>query len=217
MNFPKGINAERYLEMRIKMKVYNVRHGETDWNKDRRLQGRSDIELNEYGIRLAELTRDGLADIKFDYIFSSPLKRAYKTAEIIRGGRDIRIITDDRLMEISFGANEGIPSAEMPEDFHLFFDAPLEYVPAEGGETYDELCARSRDFAQNVLQPLSLKEPDANVLLVAHGAFNKSLLVYLGHRALKDVWKVFPKNCSVNIYDVNGNDFDIVKEDVIFY
>lgn len=199
------------------MKVYNVRHGETDWNKDRRLQGRSDIELNEYGIRLAELTRDGLADIKFDYIFSSPLKRAYKTAEIIRGERDVQIITDDRLMEISFGANEGIPSAEMPEDFHLFFDAPLEYVPAEGGETYDELCARSRSFAQNVLQPLSIKDPDANVLLVAHGAFNKSLLVYLGHRELKDVWKVFPKNCSVNIYDVNGNDFDIDKEDVVFY
>ena len=199
------------------MKVYNVRHGETDWNKDRRLQGRSDIELNEYGIKLAEFTRDGLKDIKFDYIFSSPLKRAYKTAEIIRGDRNIPIVTDDRIMEMSFGENEGIPAAEMPPDFQLFFDSPLDYVPAKGGETYKELCARARDFFVSVLQPLSLKDPDANVLLVAHGAFNKALLVHMGPRDLKDIWKVFPKNCSVNIYDVNGDSVHIYKEDVIFY
>jgi probable phosphoglycerate mutase len=203
--------------MRNYMKVYNVRHGETDWNKDRRLQGRSDVELNSYGIELAEKTRDGLKNIHFDYIFSSPLKRAHKTAEIIKGDRAVPIVTDDRLMEISFGKNEGIPAAEMPPDFQSFFDSPNDYVPAEGGETYAQLCARSRDFAQNVLQPLSLREPDANVLLVAHGAFNKSLLAYLGHRDLNDLWKVFPLNCSVNIYDVNGNDFNIAEEDVIFY
>lgn len=199
------------------MKVYNVRHGETDWNKDRRLQGKSDTELNEYGIKLAELTRDGLKDVRFDYIFASPLKRAYKTAEIIRSDRNVPIVTDKRIEEMCFGANEGVPSAQMPEDFHLFFDDPLKYVPADGGETYEELCARSREFADEVLIPLSIKAPDANVLLVAHGAWNKSLLVYLGHRPLKDVWKVFPKNCSVNIYDIKGNDFDITKEDVIFY
>jgi probable phosphoglycerate mutase len=204
------------------MKVYNVRHGETDWNKDRRLQGRSDIELNEYGIELAEKTGRGLADISFNYIYSSPLKRAYKTAEIIRqeiikNNKNIPIITDDRLMEISFGKNEGIPATQMPKEFQLFFDEPLKYVPAEGGETYEQLCARSRDFAMNVLQPLSIKEPDANVLLVAHGAFNKSLLAYLGHRELNDLWKVFPQNCSVNIYDINGDNFGIYKEDVIFY
>ncbi|MCD7836300.1 MAG: histidine phosphatase family protein [Lachnospiraceae bacterium] len=199
------------------MKVYNVRHGETDWNKDRRLQGRSDIELNEYGIQLAELTRDGLKDIKFDYIFSSPLKRAYRTAEIIRGDRNLPIVTDERLVEIAFGINEGIPSDKMPEDFHLFFDSPLEYVPAEGGETYGELCARSEDFARKVLQPLSIRRPDANVLLVAHGAFNKSLMVYLGHRELREIWRVFPKNCSMNIYDVNGDAFNLEKENLTFY
>jgi probable phosphoglycerate mutase len=203
--------------MRNFMKVYNVRHGETDWNKDRRLQGRSDIELNAYGIELAEKTRDGLKDIHFDYIFSSPLKRAYKTAKIICGDRNLPITTDDRLMEISFGASEGTPVSKLPESFNLFFDAPAEYVPAEGGENYAELCARSRDFAQNVLQPLSLKAPDANVLLVAHGAFNKSLLAYLGHRDLNEIWKVYPLNCSVNIYDVNGDNFRADKEDVIFY
>jgi probable phosphoglycerate mutase len=203
--------------MRNFMKVYNVRHGETDWNKDRRLQGHSDIELNAYGIELAEKTRDGLKDIHFDYIFSSPLKRAYKTAEIIRGDRKLPIATDKRLMEIAFGESEGTPVSELPAEFKLFFDSPDDYIPAEGGETYAQLCARSRDFAQSVLQPLSLKEPDANVLLVAHGAFNKSLLAYLGHRDLNEIWKVYPLNCSVNIYEVNGDNFNIEKEDVIFY
>ena len=85
------------------MELYIIRHGETDWNKEKRLQGRSDTELNEYGIELAEITADALKDVTFDRIYSSPLKRAYRTAEIIRLDRDIEIQTDDRLLEICFG------------------------------------------------------------------------------------------------------------------
>ena len=66
------------------MKLYIIRHGETDWNKEKRLQGQSDTQLNEYGIELARITGEALKDVHFDYIFSSPLKRAYKTAELIR-------------------------------------------------------------------------------------------------------------------------------------
>ena len=58
------------------MKLYIIRHGETDWNKQRRLQGQSDTELNEYGIRLAKITGEALKDIRFDHIFSSPLKKS---------------------------------------------------------------------------------------------------------------------------------------------
>ena len=71
------------------MDIYIIRHGETEWNTLRRLQGRSDTELNEVGIRLAEITAEALAEIPFDIAFSSPLKRAYKTAEIIVGALGI--------------------------------------------------------------------------------------------------------------------------------
>ena len=76
--------------------IYIVRHGQTDWNLEGRYQGRIDIELNEKGIEQAEKIKEELKDLKFDKDFSSPLKRAYKTVQIIT---DKEIITDDRIIE----------------------------------------------------------------------------------------------------------------------
>ena len=73
------------------MKLYLIRHGETDWNKEFKIQGSSDIELNEYGRELAFITREGLRHIPFDIAYTSPLKRAKETAEIILGGRYMKI------------------------------------------------------------------------------------------------------------------------------
>lgn len=200
------------------MKLYIIRHGETDWNKEKRLQGQVDTQLNEYGIELARITGDALKEVHFDYIFSSPLKRAYQTAQLIRGDRNIEIQTDDRLKEISFGASEGVCSELIAKDFHYFFDAPEKYVPADGGETYEELCARSRDFIDKVIVPLSVKEPDSTVLITAHGALNKSIMIYLNHLEIKNMWDgLFQKNCCVNIFDINGFDFKMLQEAKIYY
>ena len=89
------------------MKLYIIRHGQTDWNRARRLQGRTDIPLNEWGRRVAELTREGLKDVAFDMAFTSPLIRAKETAEIILGDRNVPIIEDERIIEVNFGAYEG--------------------------------------------------------------------------------------------------------------
>ena len=174
------------------MKLYIIRHGETDWNKEKRLQGQSDTQLNEYGIELARITGEALKDVHFDYIFSSPLKRAYKTAELIRMDRPVKIITDDRLKEICFGVNEGVSSELITEDFHYFFDAPDKYIPAQGGETYEQLCARSQAFIDSV--------------------------IYLNHLEIKNMWDgVFQKNCCVNIFEINGFDFKMLQEAKIYY
>lgn len=200
------------------MKLYIIRHGETDWNKAKRLQGQSDTELNEYGIELARITGVALKDVHFDYIFSSPLKRAYRTAELIRMDRPLKIITDERLKEIGFGVNEGVPSELITENFHYFFDAPEKYTPAKGGETYAQLCARSRDFIDSVIVPLSEREPDATVLITAHGALNKSMMIYLNHLEIKNMWDgPFQKNCCVNIFEINGYDFKMLQEAKIYY
>ena len=81
------------------MNIYLVRHGETIWNKEGRIQGREDVPLNEKGIALAEITSEGMREIPFDVIYSSPLIRARKTAEIMRGDRTCPIIEDDRLRD----------------------------------------------------------------------------------------------------------------------
>lgn len=84
--------------------IYLVRHGQTDWNLEGKYQGQTDIELNQAGIKQAEKLMDELKDISFDVVFSSPLKRAYKTATIIHHGV---VVADERLMERCNGELEG--------------------------------------------------------------------------------------------------------------
>lgn len=198
------------------MELYIIRHGETDWNNDKRLQGRTDTELNEYGIELARITGEALKDVSFDRIFSSPLKRAYHTAELIRGDRNISIETDDRLIEIAFGEYEGTPVSELPERFSDFFDAPDKFVPAKGGETYEELVARAGSFIEEVLVPES--EKLERMLIVAHGALNRALMINLNHQPIKEMWSgIFQRNCCVNIYEINGHDFKLIQNGKIYY
>ncbi|MBQ7841492.1 MAG: histidine phosphatase family protein [Lachnospiraceae bacterium] len=200
------------------MELYIIRHGETDWNKEKRLQGQSDTELNAYGVELARITAEALEDVQFDYMFASPLRRACHTAEIIRGKRKLDIVTDDRLKEIGFGVNEGVPADQISEDFHYFFDAPEKYRPARGGETYEQLCARSRHFIDNVIVPLSEREPECRAVIVAHGALNKSIMVYLKGLEIRNMWDgVFQKNCCVNIFEINGTDFKLLQEAKVYY
>ena len=90
------------------MKIYLIRHGETDYNSVKRLQGQSDICLNENGREIAKKVGSALMDVDFDYIFSSPLMRALETAKIIRGDRDIPVIIEDRIKEMCFGEYEGL-------------------------------------------------------------------------------------------------------------
>ena len=83
---------------------YIIRHGKTDWNVRHKMQGRTDIPLNEEGRQMAEAAREEYRDVHFDICFCSPLIRARETAEILLRGRDVPIVTDNRLMEMSFGA-----------------------------------------------------------------------------------------------------------------
>ena len=92
------------------MAIYYTRHGQTDWNLDYKIQGRKDIPLNETGRKEAEELRIKIQDIPLDIIYSSPLKRAYETAEIARGDRDIPLLTDNRLAEEYYGQFEGCPA-----------------------------------------------------------------------------------------------------------
>ena len=86
------------------------------------------------------------------------------------------------------------------------------------GETYEELCVRSRDFIDNVIVPLSEREPDCRAMIVAHGALNKSILIYLKNLEIKNMWDgVFQKNCCVNIFEINGNDFKLIEEAKVYY
>lgn len=200
------------------MKLYVFRHGTTDWNEAKRLQGNSNTSLNDEGRKLATITAEAVKDIKFDYIFSSPLNRAYETASIFAKGRDVPIVKDDRLIEVGFGVDEGVVPEKRTPGCILFFKDPANYVPAEGAESFESLCSRTADFIESVLVPLSIKEPDASVALFGHGAMNKALMKHLLHRELKNFWDGnWQYNCSMNLYEINGNQFILLEDGKIFY
>ena len=163
------------------MKLYLVRHGETDWNRARKIQGQVDIPLNEFGIHLAEETGKGLKDIPFDLCFTSPLGRAKQTAEIILKGRDVPVIEEPLIMEMAFGVYEGKCCSsegwELPESFHRFFDGPEEYEAPEGGEDFKQVKERVGKFLERIGSDDTLK--DSTILITTHGAALAGMLNYI--------------------------------------
>lgn len=201
------------------MKIYLVRHGETIWNKEKKIQGQSDIPLNEYGRELAHITSNALKDIPFDIVYSSPLVRAKETAEILVKNRNLEIHTDNRLVEMSFGEGEGESLPEIhahPEmKLHNFIHNPGNYTPPVGGETFEELYERCKSFIEEVLIPAEKKYN--SMLLVGHGALIRGMIHYINNRPSKDFWIVTHKNCSVTIADCTDGQLTLLEEAKIFY
>lgn len=202
------------------MEIYIVRHGQTMWNKEKRLQGSVDIELNENGKELAIITGQNLADTHIDIIFSSPLKRAHETAKLIKNSRDIEIIVDDRLRELNFGSMEGESYEKLYEEkthgFKYFFTEPHLYYPPEDGETLEHLVERASNFMKDVIEPLA--ETCQRVMIVAHGAMNKALMTHVKKHSLEHFWSGgLQKNCNVIILDYTNGHYTIIDETKTFY
>lgn len=141
-----------------------VRHGETDWNAQGKIQGRTDIPLNELGKQQAKECRDFLSQSNWDVIISSPLKRAKQTAEIINEGLHIPLIEMEEFQERSFGDAEGMPLDERIRKF------PDRNYPNQ--EERSDLQAR---LLKGIKQIHSTYR-DKKVLLVAHGAVINAIL-----------------------------------------
>lgn len=203
------------------MKIYIIRHGETDWNVTRQLQGATDIPLNEKGVALAKVTAEGLADIPFDCVFTSPLMRAKETARIIIGERQIPLIEEERIKEISFGIYEGLSCSKehytVPDpDFMNFFRQPDKYIPPEGAETIDSLCERTTAFLRELAENKDYE--DKTILISTHGAATKGLLSSLTITDKKDFWNGgVHKNCGVSLISVKDGVLTLEWENRIFY
>lgn len=202
------------------MEIYIVRHGETVWNAMNLLQGRADIELNESGREVAGKTGEALETVHFDKIYSSPLIRAYETACLIRGHRNIAIERDERLRELCFGVSEGHNFKEMQADLHSpfyhFFRDPEKYYPPEDGESFEEICERTASFMKEVVEPqgTSLER----IMIVGHGAMNKAIMCHVLGHGIDEYWSGgLQKNCNVIIVDYDGKDYHLKNEGCIFY
>ena len=178
--------------------LYIIRHGRTDWNDLRMLQGKTDIPLNEDGRRMAAEAAKEYAEIPFDICFCSPLVRAKETAEILLRGRDVPVEYDDRLMEMSFGVYEGVKSSfDIPDcPVNEFFFHPESYDdPVEGGESTRDLMERTGSFLREKVYPRLERGED--VLIVGHGAMNSSIVCNVLELPLTEFWSKGIENCKL--------------------
>ena len=165
-------------------KFYLTRHGETQWNIEKIIQGHLDSPLTNKGIRQAKEAASKLKDIKFDYAFSSDLFRAQRTAQIIAADRDLAIKTSKLLRESAFGPFEGKKVAFLQNSLKkamdyretLSNDEQMEYKIHPEVESYEELAARMLAFFKQA----AVAYPGKNVLAVSHSGAIRATLVKLG-------------------------------------
>ena len=203
------------------MKLYILRHGETDWNKKRLLQGKSNVPLNEKGRKLAKASAEGMKDIPFDLVFSSPLDRAKETAQLVLGGRELPFVLDQRIEEIGFGVMEGqawrkTEDFQGDENIYCFFNHPDQYVPPAGAASLTDLAKRCSDFMKDICHRPELEEK--TILIATHGAATRGLLNSLRDWKLEDFWggRVAP-NCGVAIVESHHGQAKLLEENKIYY
>ena len=191
------------------MKIYLVRHGETDWNQAGRLQGQTDIALNAQGLEQAREAAERLKEVPFEIAFCSPLIRAKRTAETIIGDRKITLTTDERLRELNFGPWEGVDIRSIKDAASQPFTNPGSYIPPVGAESFAQLYKRSGEFVDQVLLPL--EGTYETVLVVAHGGVNRSILNPVLNIPVDDFWRMHMGNCATAILDCTDGKLSMLE------
>ena len=156
-----------------------VRHGETDWNVQRRYQGQTDVPLSEIGIRQAELVAERLTGCKINAVYASDLSRAWETAQIIARTGGLEVFPEPRLRELKFGILEGLTFDEAESQYPEMITAWLEDFnnTPDGAETIQAFNAR----IVSLLDDLKGEHDEQVVLLVGHGgSLSEILRVILG-------------------------------------
>ena len=181
------------------MQIYVTRHGQTDWNVQKKVMGRCDEPLNQTGLKQAEETRVNLLNTDIDLIICSPLMRAKQTADVINKDRNIPIIYDDRIIERDFGEFEGMETKDF--DFYGYWDyyKNLQFVSAENIQIFFK---RVNEFLDDIIEKYS----DKKVLIVAHGGISIPIVCYFNksipHGSLVDAGLVLG-NCEVASYNID--------------
>lgn len=198
-------------EFYMGIKIYITRHGQTLWNVEKRMQGWNDSPLTKLGIKQAQCLQQRLDDIQIDVIYSSPIKRAYNTAKIVRGTKSIPIITDNRLKELNMGKWEGMLQKDIEdkykEQLYNFWNEPSKYVPI-GGETFQQVKDRGQDFINYLIK----KYNDKNILIVTHTMAIKGIMNYIEKSSIKRFWgPPFIEPTSLTIVNIEDNKFHILQ------
>lgn len=189
-------------------KLILIRHGRTLWNSSGKFQGQSDIELSQEGISQAEKLAENFPVTHIDRVYSSNLKRAYITGEIIAKKFNVPIIKDKRLCEVSFGSWEGLTYDEIhekwPNEIETMFSTP-DVLTMPEGESFAQVQKRGVEALLDIVN----KHPDETIAITAHGGILRTLLAYALHMPLRYIWTLRQDNTAVNIVTFYGDKINV--------
>lgn len=181
-----------------------VRHGETEWNLQRRVMGHRDSALTPMGVEQARRLAERLRDVEFDAIYTSDLGRAETTAAILTGERVVEVRRDARLRERRMGAFEGLTVPEMRERYPRERDA----YERLGAEHFDDLDLESvRDHAARVWEcacELATRHDGGRVLVVTHGGVLTAMFLKVFEAPYAQAQKAKRPNAGINLFVCDG-------------
>ena len=178
--------------------IYIIRHGKTDLNSSKVLQGRSDHPLNKEGVLQAEKAAGKLHGIVFDHVFSSPLIRAVQTARFVAPNNTITI--DARLIEMDYGPYEGCGLNNLPPEILTFFSDFINNPAPNGMESLRSVVERTGSFIEEI------RNISGNILISTHAIAMKGILEYLTLQSKGSYWSKFIGNCEIyTAQNINGS------------
>lgn len=191
-------------------RIVLIRHGETEWNRLGRFQGRTDVPLNQEGLEQADRLAQRLKEAPLTKIYTSPLSRARKTAEIVNDYHGVEVILQEGLTEVDHGHWTGMFKSQViemdGERYKIWLARPDTLVMPEG-ESLAEVYQRSVGAIQKIVE----SSVDEAILVCSHDAVNKVLLCHFFGLELSSFWKFKQGNGCINIIDVlDQNNFVIM-------
>jgi len=192
-------------------KLILVRHGQTDWNVNKRFRGRFDVPLNATGVRQAWLTsRRVAAAWKPSVVYSSPLSRAMSTAQAIAKPLSLSVEELPELIDMNFGQWQGLSPDEVrarwPELLAAWYSAP-HTVRMPGGESLHHVRSR----CERALEIIERNHPEQTVVAVAHTDFNRTMLLFVLGLGNDRLWHLRQDPCAINEIEMKKGDFTLVS------
>ncbi len=192
-----------------------IRHGETAWNVSEVFRGRIDVELNETGLKQAELVAGYLGKRKMDAVYSSPLKRALKTAEAIARRHQLEVITTPGLNDLDFGQWQGLSLKEVneqyPEDYAVWLNHP-ERIKIPAGESLKDVRKRAAFLVKEVIA-----RHTGNVVLASHRVVHKVLICALLGLDNSHFWNIKMDTCAMTTFSYENGRFVLTEHNNTSY
>ncbi len=187
-----------------------ARHGETELNVGEIFRGRIDVELNETGTKQAMLLAQYLRDVKVEAIYSSPLKRSLRTAEMIAGYHHLNVEIASGLIDFDYGEWQGLPHQEVKDRYNELYIKWLnspEQVSMPSGENLDDVGNR----AIRVIDGVIARGYESTVVLVSHRVVNKVLICALLGLDNSHFWNIRQDTCGITAFTYENGRFILTR------